>query len=219
MPKLKIHRFLLGLILLGVLFQWNYIPRDFETLRSELLALELSPGLFMAVYTILALFLFPGSLLTLSAGFLFGPYWGALYSLISATLTAMISFHLMRWTQWRPQWMNAHPMVHQYIHHPKPWKILMVLRLVPLIPFNVLNYAFGWSNISGLQFLMVSFVAMIPGGMLYAFVGHTGKLSLLEPENMILYLALIALVIYVFYKVSRVFGNTVSTLFNTVRKG
>jgi uncharacterized membrane protein YdjX (TVP38/TMEM64 family) len=132
---------------------------------------------FVALYILGALFFVPGSPMTLAAGALFGPAWGTVYSVVGATLGAVISFLVARYL--------AADWVHSKISgrletivegvEDEGWQFVVYTRLVPIFPFNLLNYGFGLTRIPLGHYTIASFVAMIPGGAAYAYLGHAGQ--------------------------------------------
>lgn len=89
----------------------------------------------------------PGSLLTIKGGCLFGIFWGSVYVLIAATLGAIGAFLLGRYLSrdWVCRKLGKNPKF-QAIDRAvaqEGWKIVLLTRLSPVFPFNLLNYAFG----------------------------------------------------------------------------
>jgi uncharacterized membrane protein YdjX (TVP38/TMEM64 family) len=58
------------------------------------------------------------------------------------------------------------------------WKIVLLLRLSPLVPFNLSNYFFGLTKIKFWPYVLASWVGMLPGAVLYVYLGHLGKVTL-----------------------------------------
>ena len=96
----RVLRGVLGLVLVGGIL-WTITHRETFTqawVQQQMEALgPWAPLGFMAVYALAALLFLPGSILTLSGGALFGPFWGALYSLIGATVGATLAFLVARY--------------------------------------------------------------------------------------------------------------------------
>lgn len=116
----------------------------------------------------------PGSLLTLAAGAVFGVGLGTVYALLGATLGAsgafLISRHVARDAFQRR--MAAYPRfnsIDQAVSR-EGWKVIFLLRLSPLFPFTLLNYALGLTRIRFVDFLIAS-VGMLPGTLLYTYSG------------------------------------------------
>jgi uncharacterized membrane protein YdjX (TVP38/TMEM64 family) len=134
----------------------------------------LAPLAFIAIYNIATVLLIPGSVLTLGSGILFGLGWGTLYVIVAATLGATIAFWIGR--NFARGWVSR-----QLEKYPKfeaidravagqGFKIVALVRLSPLFPFNLLNYAFGITQVSLKDYVLGS-VGMIPGTILYVYLG------------------------------------------------
>ena len=136
----------------------------------------LAPLLFIAAYCLAAIFFMPASLFTLAAGALFGPVWGAVYSLGGGTLGAILAFLIARYVA--SEWIAAHagPRVSRIIDGAarEGWRFVAVTRLIPIFPYAPLNYFFGLSRIPLLQFIAATFIFMAPATIAYSWLGHIG---------------------------------------------
>ena len=159
-----------------------------------------APILFMIIYAIGTVFFLPGSLMTLLGGALFGPWWGTFYNLTAATLGAMLSFLAARYlaSDWVAQKTGGK--MKQLITgvENEGWRFVAFTRLVPLFPFNLLNYALGLTKISFSQYSIATYVCMLPGAIAYTYLGYAGKEAIAGGEGMIqkilLAIALLAVV-------------------------
>jgi len=146
-----------------------------------------APLLFIAVYAIGTVLFFPGSLLTLAGGAAFGPLWGTLYNLTGATLGATLAFLVARylaadWVARRtgPRMNSLKEGIEQ-----EGWRFVAFTRLVPLFPFNLLNYALGLTRIRLSHYVITSFVCMAPGGFAYTWLGYAGREAITGGEGLI----------------------------------
>ena len=135
------------------------------------------PLVFMAVYALATVLFLPGSLLTLAGGALFGPVWGTFYNLTGATLGAALAFLIARylaadWVQARAGGIGKRLV--QGVE-AEGWRFVAFTRLVPLFPFNLLNYALGLTRIPFLHYLIATFVCMVPGALAYTWLGYAGR--------------------------------------------
>lgn len=161
-----------------------------------------APLAFIALYAAATVVFLPGAVLTLVAGALFGAVPGALYSLIGATLGATLAFLVARYLA--ADWVarKAGGRLKQLIEgvEAEGWRFVAFVRLVPLFPFNLVNYALGLTRIPLLAYAATSFVCMFPGALAYAWLGHAGREALAGTEgairNALLALALLALVAF-----------------------
>jgi uncharacterized membrane protein YdjX (TVP38/TMEM64 family) len=137
----------------------------------------LAPLAFMAAYSVATVFFLPGVLFTLAGGVLFGPWLGTLYSLTGATIGASLAFLIARYLarDWVAQ--RAGTRLRQLIDgvDTEGWRFIAFVRLVPLFPFNLLNYALGLTRIPLVQYVLTSFLFMAPGGAAYTYLGYAGR--------------------------------------------
>lgn len=168
-----------------------------------------APLLFMLVYAIAAVFFLPGSVLTLAGGALFGPVMGTFYNLTGATLGALLAFLVARYlaSDWVAQ--RAGGRLKQLIAgvEGEGWRFVAFTRLVPLFPFNLLNYALGLTRIRLWHYLLATYVCMLPGAFAYTYLGYAGREAVAGGEGLIqkglLALALLATVAFLPRLVSR----------------
>lgn len=161
-----------------------------------------APLAFVALYAVATVLFLPGSVLTLAAGALFGALPGALYSLTGATLGATLAFLVARYLA--ADWVSrkAGGRLRQLIDgvEAEGWRFVAFVRLVPLFPFNLVNYALGLTRIPLPAYAAASFVCMFPGALAYAWLGHAGREALAGEEGAIrsalLALALLAFVAF-----------------------
>lgn len=146
-----------------------------------------APLLFIAVYAAGTVLFLPGSVLTLAAGALFGILPGALYSLAGATLGAVLAFLVARHLagDWVARQTGGR--LKQLIEgvEAEGWHFVAFVRLVPLFPFNVVNYALGLTRIPLASYALASAVCMLPGALAYAWLGHAGRAALAGDANAI----------------------------------
>jgi len=128
-----------------------------------------------ALWVPAAVLLVPGSVLTLGTGFLLGVGWGTLVVSIGSTLGAAAAFGVARSflrervrarLEGRPRFRAVDQAVAR-----EGTKIVLLLRLSPLFPYNVQNYAFGATGISFRRYVLASWAGMLPGTLLYVYLG------------------------------------------------
>ena len=162
-----------------------------------------APLLFITIYICSTVLFLPGSLLTLLGGALFGPLWGTLYNLVGATIGAMIAFLISRYLASNWVEKKAAGKMQQLIKgvESEGWRFVAFTRLVPIFPFNLLNYALGLTKISFNQYSIASFIFMLPGALAYTYIGYIGKEAATGGEDLIkkamLGIALLAVVIFI----------------------
>ncbi|ABI56106.1 TVP38/TMEM64 family protein [Alkalilimnicola ehrlichii MLHE-1] len=161
-----------------------------------------APLAFMGAYAIAAVGFVPGSVFTLAGGVLFGPLWGTLYSLIGATVGAGLAFLVAR--HLAADWVarKAGGQLGRVIAgvEREGWRFVALTRLVPLFPFNLLNYALGLTRIPLAHYLIATFVCMAPGALAYTWLGYAGAEAIAGGERAIqavlIALALLAVVLF-----------------------
>jgi uncharacterized membrane protein YdjX (TVP38/TMEM64 family) len=170
---------LLAVVVAGIAaaFYWR------EQLSIEVLTLRvgqlgwLAPLVFIACYAAGAVLFLPGLVFTLAGGVLFGPLYGTLYNLTGATLGATLAFLAARYiaSDWAAQ--RTGKRLRQLVDgvEEEGWRFVAFVRLVPLFPFNLLNYALGLTNIRLSHYIISSFVFMTPGGAAYTYLGYAGR--------------------------------------------
>jgi len=150
-----------GIRISGIMSNFNA-----ETLRQTVASMgPLAPAAFILLDSLAPSLFIPGLPLTLAAGILFGPFWGVVYSITGATAGASLAFLISRYVarDWvaaklsGSRWQKLDQSVAK-----NGWKIVAFTRLVPLFPFNLLNYAFGLTPIKFLPYAVTSFVCMLP---------------------------------------------------------
>ncbi len=149
-----------------------------ENLRSALLwihAMGVLGGLaFIVLYIGATVAFLPGSILTLGAGVVFGVVLGAIYVLIGATLGAIAAFLVGRYLA--RGWVSQKIASNQKFAAidsavaKEGFKIVLLTRLSPVFPFNLLNYAFGITAVSLKDYALGS-IGMIPGTIMYVYIG------------------------------------------------
>lgn len=159
---------------------------DLEQLNTFLQELGWkAPLFFIFTYAIGTVLFFPGSILTLAGGAFFGPYYGTLYALTGATIGATIAFLLSRYLG--ADWVNKKlgGKIERVLRgvDREGWRFVAFTRLVPLFPFNVLNYALGLTRIPLVQYIIASFVFMLPGAFVYNWLGYAGREALAGSEK------------------------------------
>lgn len=168
-----------------------------------------APLLFMLVYIVGTVFFFPGSILTLLGGALFGPVLGTFYNLTAATLGAMLSFLVARYlaSDWAMNKTGGR--IKQLMDgvEKEGWRFVAFVRLVPLFPFNLLNYALGLTRISFTQYSVATYICMLPGAVAYTYLGYIGKEAATGGEDLVqkvmLGLALLAIAFFLPRIISR----------------
>ncbi|MFV1964834.1 MAG: TVP38/TMEM64 family protein [Pirellulaceae bacterium] len=137
------------------------------------------PVLLAGVYVVACVLFFPGSILTLGAGFLFGVVRGTIAvsigSILGATAAFLIGRTLLR--GWIEQRIAAYPRFRamDWAVGEQGFKIVLLTRLSPVFPFNLLNYAFGLTHVRLWQYVLASWLGMFPGTVMFVYLGSALK--------------------------------------------
>jgi uncharacterized membrane protein YdjX (TVP38/TMEM64 family) len=129
---------------------------------------------FIVVYILATIAFVPGLLLTLGAGLLFGAVWGSVYVFVASTAGAILAFWIGRY--FLRDWISkkiAGNVKFQAIDTAvgkSGFKIVLLTRLSPAFPFNLLNYAYGVTGVSLRDYSLAS-IGMIPATILYVYIG------------------------------------------------
>jgi uncharacterized membrane protein YdjX (TVP38/TMEM64 family) len=131
--------------------------------------------IFVAAYITATVALLPGSLLTLAAGFAYGPVWGLVVvspaSVAGATAAFLLGRTFLRdWAARKTRDSARVRAITRAVQH-EGFKIVLLLRLSPLVPFNVLNYALSLSNVRLGTYVTASAIGMLPGTAMYVYLG------------------------------------------------
>lgn len=138
-----------------------------------------APPIFILLYVIATIFLIPASVLTLGAGAYFGLGWGSVWVSIASTLGATAAFLVGRylargWVNRQLDGREKFAAIDQAVAD-EGWKIVALTRLSPAFPFNLLNYAYGLSKVALLPYALASWIAMMPGTVMYVYLGSLAK--------------------------------------------
>ncbi len=130
--------------------------------------------LFIIIYIISAIFSLPASAITITGGIVFGPVLGAILSLTGATLGALAAFIVARYIA-RDFIVNkfGDNVIFKKVEAgvaKNGRDFLMITRLVPIFPYNIQNYAYGVTNINIVMYTVLSFITMMPGAFIYAYM-------------------------------------------------
>ena len=198
--RMALFVLLAGTIVLAIVYRDRFDAAALQAWVQD--AGAWAPLLFLLIYAIAAVLFLPGSVLTLAGGALFGPLLGTFYNLTGATLGAALAFLVARYLA--SDWVAARSggRLKQLINgvESEGWRFVAFVRLVPLFPFNLLNYALGVTRIRFSHYLLATYVCMLPGAVAYTYLGYAGREAVGGGEGLIqkalLALALLAVVAF-----------------------
>lgn len=171
-----------GIVLQMVVLMLKYF--HFQDFLADLISWIGSLGvwggfIFVFLYILATILFIPGLLLTLGAGFLFGVVWGSVYVSVGSTLGATAAFLIGRYLarNWVEKQMTKNDKFKAIdgAVAAEGWKFVGLCRLSPLFPFNLLNYAFGVTNVSLSHYFWASWIGMLPATVMYVYLGSLIK--------------------------------------------
>ena len=167
-----------ALVLLVEGYDFKEAGKDLERLAGARPGLQ-GALIFIGVYATATVVFVPASLLTLAAGFLYGPWAGTGIVSVAATLGASLAFLVSRYAarpylQQRLQGSPKFQLIDQRIEKEGA-KVVLLLRLSPLLPFSLLNYALGISRVHFWMYCGASWIGMLPGTFAYVWIGSAGR--------------------------------------------
>ena len=135
--------------------------------------------LFILLYAAATVFMLPGSVLTLAAGFIFGLGQGFAIVSFSSVLGASLAFLTGRYfaRDWVSSKLDTMPKFRALDAAIGQQSALVVFltRLSPLFPYNLLNYALGLTQVKFSTYVLMSWIGMMPGTLLYVYLGYAGS--------------------------------------------
>ena len=174
-----------------------------EVLRKTIAEYGLwGPILFILLFALNTIAFVPGTMMTLAGGLIFGLIDGTLYNLLGSTLGITLSFIIARYLahDWimRKSSKKLNAMMESLAK--EGWHYIAALRLIPMMPFNLMNYAVGFMPIRFGQYLLVSGLFMLPGTVAYTYFGYLGGEAAARKNHLIAktFIALLLLTILAF---------------------
>ena len=173
-----------------------------------------APVVFVLLWVLWAVLFLPGAVLGLAGGALFGPVWGVLWTLTGATLGASMAFLAARFVA--SDWVAARAGGRLKLLldgvEAEGWRFVALTRLVPLFPYNLLNYALGLTGIRFPAYVLTTLVCMAPGTIAFTYLGYVGREAAAGGEDVfrkaLLALGLVAAVAFLPRLVRRLRGKS-----------
>lgn len=144
-------------------------------------------AVFALIYIVACVLFIPGSLLTLGAGAIYGVVAGTILVSVSSTLGATAAFLVGRyfardWIAKKIEGNTRFTTIDDAVAK-EGWRIVGLTRLSPVFSFNLLNYAYGLTRVSLREYVLASWIGMMPGTVMYVYIGSlAGDLASLGAE-------------------------------------
>lgn len=139
------------------------------------------PLAFFGVHTLVTVLPFPRTAFTLAAGLLFGPALGIALAVAASACSALVALLLVRAAGWQLSRLFEHPHIDaiDLRLRERGWPAVLALRLIPALPFSVLNYAVGASSVRPGPYLLATVAGLLPGTSAVVILGDamTGEVS------------------------------------------
>jgi uncharacterized membrane protein YdjX (TVP38/TMEM64 family) len=159
-----------------------------------------SPIIYISIYVLRTFFLFSASVLSIAGGLAFGPFWGTVYTVIGASLSSAVAFFIARWLgrgfmdSFCKTCGTAVEGLDEKIGKRGFW-IILFLRLVPIFPYEGINYAAGLSKIGFWPYFWATILGIIPGSFAYNYLG--GSLMNIRDPKILLAIFMVLIVIFI----------------------
>lgn len=167
------------LVIVGLFILGRFAGPYVETFKDWVRGLgPLAPTVFILGYIVATVAFLPGAILTAASGAIFGLLWGTVYVFIGATIGACLAFLVARyfvrgWVEKQVQGKPKFEAIDRAVGR-EGGKIVALLRLTPVVPFNLLNYALGLTKVRFWPYAFACF-AMLPGTFLYVYLGYIAE--------------------------------------------
>ncbi|MFV0493572.1 TVP38/TMEM64 family protein [Mycobacterium sp.] len=132
------------------------------------------PLTFWLVHATVTVLPFPRTAFTLAAGLLFGPVTGVLIASTASTTSAVLALLAVRATGWRLNRLEHRPgvsLVNERLRE-RGWRAILSLRFIPVIPFSVINYAAGTSDVRVAPYMWATLAGHLPGTIAVVILGN-----------------------------------------------
>ncbi|WLD91915.1 TVP38/TMEM64 family protein [Alkalihalobacillus sp. AL-G] len=197
MNKKKLIRNLIMTVIILTLFLWlnhTFLKIPPEEIRNWVLSFGwIAPGIYLILFTIRPFVLFPSSLLAIVGGLAFGFWYGFGLTMVGTCLGAVVSFLAVRRlgiTVGRVPSKPKYDKIREQINR-RGFYILIVLRLLPFLHFEIVTYLSAVSTIRFSHYLWATFLGVVPGAFIYCGIGS----SAYSGGNEIIILSIILLVV------------------------
>ncbi|MBI5181629.1 MAG: TVP38/TMEM64 family protein [Nitrospirae bacterium] len=169
-----------------------------DSIRAFILSFgALAPIVYIAIYSIAPVFMIPGTFISFIAGVAFGGFYGTIYTVIGATFGASAAFltsrHLGR--DFIEGLLKGRLKIFDEGAERHGFKAVLFVRLIPLFPFNMVNYGAGLSKIKFKDFFLATFVGIIPGTFAYVNLGNS--ITDIRSWRFVLAIAFLLLLVFV----------------------
>ncbi|MDH6193813.1 putative membrane protein YdjX (TVP38/TMEM64 family) [Mycobacterium frederiksbergense] len=181
LPPRRIAALLIGIVILVAVAVLVPLPTATQLRDWATSAGAWFPLAFLAAHIVVTVFPFPRTAFTLAAGLLFGPALGIAIVVVASSVSAVLALFLIRAAGWQLNRLVPHPRVDSLDTRlrRRGWPVVLSMRLIPAVPFSVLNYAAGASAVRVVPYTLATVVGLLPGTAAVVILGDalTGNVS------------------------------------------
>ncbi len=173
MPRTRIAAILAAIVILVAIAMWVPVPTAIQLRDWATSAGPWFPLAFFAAHVVVTVFPFPRTAFTLAAGLLFGPYLGIPIAVAASALSALFALLLVRAAGWQLNRLSHHRRIEVIDARlrQRGWAAVLATRLIPVVPFSVLNYAAGASGVRITPYMLATLFGLMPGTAAVVILG------------------------------------------------
>ena len=196
---LKIIIFLV-IIIVGFLLIRNSKINDLEELKRIILdSGAIAPFIYIGLFIILPAFFFPVTILAMAAGYVFGIMFAGIYTFAAAFINSSITYFIGKHVAYDfvndiaiNKYKNVYDGLKQKSHNKEGFIFMLIVRLLPFVPYTLLNYMSGAVGYDYFIFITSSMIGILPGIFLYTNIGT--NLSVIGSKSF--YVSIIIFIIF-----------------------
>lgn len=164
-----------------------------------------APIIYIVMFTVVPLTLFPDAMIAITGGMIFGMYYGTIFTIIGAVTGATLSFFIARYLgrEIVEKLIKGKASYFENGIEKNGFLLILILRLIPLVPFDIISYGSGLSKIKYKDFILATAIGVIPGVLVYINLGDKA-LDIRSPQFFIAVGFLIALFLFSYFMKKKV---------------
>ena len=172
-PRSRILAIFLVIVIFVAIGYWVPLPSALQMRDWATSVGPWFPLAFLAAHTVVTVFPFPRTAFTLAAGLLFGPLLGVPLAVIASTASAVLALLLVRALGWQLSRLTHRPGIDAVDARLKQrgWASVLSMRMIPAVPFSVINYAAGASAVRVVPYTLATFFGLLPGTAAVVILG------------------------------------------------
>jgi uncharacterized membrane protein YdjX (TVP38/TMEM64 family) len=199
--------YIIGSILMTIFALMSYLDVfkfvSFENIKKMKLLIDgfgvLGPLIYVVLFITGCVFFIPAPPMAMASGLAFGPVMGSVWTMAAALIADGIAFLLARYTMRNTveSWIQKNNGLQKvdYGVRRHGWRLLILTRLVPGLPYILQSYAYGLTNIKFTSYIVVSWICTIPGIIAFTLMGGCMGISDVKTEKLFIYIGLMAIIV------------------------